>query len=63
MALKSNVVVQHLILAGTKEELDNQVTGLLNIGWEILEAKMIMFDAYNQIIQVFYIMSKKNKNE
>ena len=58
MALKTKVETeaQHLLLAGTKDDLNTQISGYLNAGWTILEARMLSYDSYNFILQVFYII-------
>jgi len=56
---KPQVDVRHLILSGTVEQLDKQISDdYINNGWELVDAKMLLFDRYNRIMEVFYILSK-----
>jgi hypothetical protein len=68
MALKESLKlakreVQHALLSGTKESLDKTVTDWLANGWEILEAKMTLFDRNNNIFEVFYILIRTPKED
>lgn len=68
MALKESLKLikpeaRHEVIAGTKEQLNKTVSEWLVDGWVILEARMTMFDRYNNIIEAFYILQRIQKDD
>ena len=59
MALKAAKEVRHVQVEGTLEQLDSAVTGYVNDGWEVLEVKIVAYDAYNGWLKMLYILGKR----
>lgn len=61
MALKKSEALQgvsHELFAGSKEQLDELVAAKLQAGWYLIEAKVLLFDRINGVLEVFYVFSK-----
>jgi len=64
MALKNKVSeVKHFLASGVPSEMNLLVADYLNNGWEVLDAKLVSYDASNNTITVFYILAKNSKTE